>query len=298
MKQKLAAPCIDGALIDVGPGRSEAPVWRGAPEPGAFRALNFQTLNVTAALPPDPHVLALQAMFEGAGGAAALLQVVFRAADGAPLGVVGTDAGWAAFDGNAHRRPGPPAHGWSAGTAFLEYIDARAEPVGWAAARLHALARAGRPQTRRRFRPPTCGRSSRALSRRCRSSTSRLDCRFVRLDFSAPAPAFALSAWQVSYPWVETDSAFSSDNATLDAVYDLCRYTLHAVSLDTYTDSNTRERRVYEADGLIAETGRLLQRDVLFARHSHSYVFQHPTWPIEWFEMRPELVLVLTSPLL
>ena len=27
------------------------------------------------------------------------------------------------------------------------------------------------------------------------------------------------------------------------------RYTLEAASLDTYTDSNTRERRPYEADG-------------------------------------------------
>ena len=360
---------IDGALIDVGPGRSEAPVWRGAPEPGTFRALNFQTLDVTAALPPGgPHVLALQAMFEGAGGAAALLQVVFRAADGAALGVVGTDASWAAFDGDAHRKPGPPTHGKSAGTAFLEYIDARAEPVGWrlpgflpgagwapanatppSAADVRALhARMEPPMQvvdlalaalRPAARPPAAAASfigtfakefegglrlaitggaagtvvniscGEVLANDTVSSTwgwefawtlrdgdqeleqhKYMECRFVRLDFSAPAPAFSLSAWQVSYPWVETDSAFSSDNATLDAVYDLCRYTLYGVSLDTYTDSNTRERRVYEADGLIAETSRLLvQRDVLFARHSHSYVFQHPTWPIEWFEMRPFL---------
>jgi hypothetical protein len=73
-------------------------------------------------------------MYEVAGGATALLQVVFRAADGAPLGVVGTDASWAAFDGDAHRVPAPPTHGSSAGTHFLENIDARAEPVGWRAA--------------------------------------------------------------------------------------------------------------------------------------------------------------------
>ncbi len=359
---------VDGALVDVGPGRSEAPVWRGAPEPSAFRALNFQTLDVTATLPPGPHTLALQAMYEGLGGATALLQVVFRAADGAPLGVVGSDASWAAFDGDAHRRPAPPAHGHSAGTAFLENIDARAEPVGWRAAGfvpgagwapanatplsatdVHTLhARMEPPMQvvdlapaalRTAARPPaaaasfigtfarefqgglrlaiTGGAAGTVVNISCGEAlvndtvsftwgwefawTLRdgdqeleqhkyMECRFVRLDFSAPAPAFTLSAWQVSYPWRDEESAFASDNATLDAVYDLCRYTLHAVSLDTYTDSNTRERRVYEADGLIAESGRLLvQRDVLFARHSHSYVFQHPTWPIEWFEMRPFL---------
>jgi hypothetical protein len=36
-----------------------------------------------------------------------------------------------------------------------------------------------------------------------------------------------------------------------------------AASLDSYSDSNTRERRPYEADGIIAATARLLvQRDV------------------------------------
>ncbi len=35
-------------------------------------------------------------------------------------------------------------------------------------------------------------------------------------------------------------------------MYDLCRYTLLSAALDTYTDSNTRERTPYEADGLIA----------------------------------------------
>ena len=36
-----------------------------------------------------------------------------------------------AFDGDIHRKPGKPQHGSSAGTGFLEYIDARHEPVGW-----------------------------------------------------------------------------------------------------------------------------------------------------------------------
>ena len=70
------------------------------------------------------------------------------------------------------------------------------------------------------------------------------------------------------------------------------RYTLQAGVVDTYTDSNTRERRVYECDGLIAASGRLLvQGDVAWVRHSHSYVLQHPTWPVEWLQMTSLLAL-------
>ena len=35
----------------------------------------------------------------------------------------------------------------------------------------------------------------------------------------------------------------------------------------------------YEADGIIAATGRLLvQRDILWGRHSHAWVINDPTW--------------------
>ena len=73
---------------------------------------------------------------------------------------------------------------------------------------------------------------------------------------------------------------FAIGGTVLDAVWDLCRYTVNAGSLDTYTDSNTRERKPYEADWIIAATARLL---VLWARHSNAYVVGFaPTWPVEW----------------
>jgi len=73
-------------------------------------------------------------------------------------------------------------------------------------------------------------------------------------------------------------------------VWELSRYTLDAASMDTYTDSNTRERRPYEADGIIAATARLLvQRDYLWPRHSHAWVIQNPTWPVEWKQLSPFL---------
>jgi alpha-L-rhamnosidase len=41
---------------------------------------------------------------------------------------------------------------------------------------------------------------------------------------------------------------------------------------------------------MIAASGRILvQRDWLFPRHSHAYVMQHPTWPVEWLQITPFL---------
>lgn len=98
------------------------------------------------------------------------------------------------------------------------------------------------------------------------------------------ASDFEIGAWVVQAPYVDEDSSFNSSNETLNRVWELCRYTLQAAVLDTYTDSNTRERRPYEADGLIAAGARLyLQKSaVMWARHSHTYVFTHATWPVEW----------------
>jgi len=118
-----------------------------------------------------------------------------------------------------------------------------------------------------------------------------MECRFVTLDFPAGAPSnFSLSAWKVHYEWYDDDTHFDSSNKTLNAVWELSRYTLEAASLDTYTDSNTRERRPYEADGGVAATARLMvQREYMWARHSHAWVIQNPTWPVEWKQLTPFL---------
>jgi hypothetical protein len=62
-----------------------------------------------------------------------IFQLILTDSTGAASTVV-TDDSWLAFDGDAHRKPGPATDGGSAGTRFLEYIDARGEPVGWRAA--------------------------------------------------------------------------------------------------------------------------------------------------------------------
>ena len=348
---------VDDVLINLGPGRGEAPVWGGD---GAFRALPIATVDLTAALAEaGVHALALQTMHKNPS---VILEVVLTDAAGATV-TVSTDPTWLAFNGDAHRKPGPPTHGSSAGTAFLEYIDARGEPVGWRQAGFAAgadwapaVATAPSPSDQRAFHPRmqpplvvadiavtsivpvpassrthfladfgrefqgglrlsvTDGVAGTTVAVMCGESlqggttvadtwgweftwTLRdgaqvleqhkyLECRHASLVFSAPAPTFTLSAWRVNYPWVDTDSSFTSSNATLNAVYELCRYTLLSAALDTYTDSNTRERTPYEADGMIAATGRImLQRDFLWPRHSHAFVIQNPTWPVEWQQL-------------
>lgn len=80
---------------------------------------------------------------------------------------------------------------------------------------------------------------------------------------------FAMDAWGVRYEWHETDSSFTSSNATLTHVWNLCRNTVRDGVVDTYTDSNTRERRPYEADGMIAATARnFMQRDFMWSRYA------------------------------
>jgi hypothetical protein len=118
---------INDALADIGPGRGEAPVWEGD---GGFRGMPYATLDLTQALStPGTACLALQCMH---AAPLCIFQVTLYLSSGANVTMV-TDGSWQAFNGDKHRMPGRAQHGGSAGTGFLEYIDARGEPVGWRA---------------------------------------------------------------------------------------------------------------------------------------------------------------------
>ena len=89
-------------------------------------------------------------------------------------------------------------------------------------------------------------------------------------DADALAGVANLSVWTVAYPFADefaneeaaADGAaaaaaatvvgrFASSSDVLNDVFDLCVATLRRTSLDTFTDSNTRERLPYEGDGFI-----------------------------------------------
>ena len=97
-----------------------------------------------------------------------------------------------------------------------------------------------------------------------------MEFRYLSVIFSGEPPAnWTVSAWGVQAPWDAEDTYFKSSNTMLNKVWELSSYTLQAAVTDTYADSNTRERRPYEADGLIAAGDRLLlqRSSVMWGRH-------------------------------
>lgn len=87
----------------------------------------------------------------------------------------------------------------------------------------------------------------------------------------------------VTYPFDTRASHFVSDNAALNEVWDMCRYTIEATSaLGIYIDGD-RERIPYEADAIINQLGHYaVDSEYAMARRSSEYLLQHPTWPTEW----------------
>lgn len=87
----------------------------------------------------------------------------------------------------------------------------------------------------------------------------------------------------VTYPFDTRASHFVSDNAALNEVWNMCRYTIEATSaLGIYIDGD-RERIPYEADAIINQLGHYaVDREYAMARRTSEYLLQHPTWPTEW----------------
>lgn len=81
----------------------------------------------------------------------------------------------------------------------------------------------------------------------------------------------------------EGAASFTSSDPTLNAVWELCKYSIKATSfLGIYVDGD-RERHPYEADAYINQLGHYsIDREYTTARYSHEYLIEHPTWPTEW----------------
>lgn len=87
----------------------------------------------------------------------------------------------------------------------------------------------------------------------------------------------------VHYPFNDPAAQFHSSDSTLNAVWELCRYSMKATSFaGVYVDGD-RERIPYEADAYINQLGHYAaDREFSLARHSHEYLLHHATWPTEW----------------
>ena len=87
----------------------------------------------------------------------------------------------------------------------------------------------------------------------------------------------------VHYPMDMAQSSFACDNGTLNAVYELCKYSILATSFcGIYVDGD-RERTPYEADAYINQLCQYaIDADYSLGRKSFEWLMAHPTWPTEW----------------
>lgn len=117
-------------------------------------------------------------------------------------------------------------------------------------------------------------------------------------------------------------SCFISNDTLLNAVYDLCRYSVIANIFNGDYASSQRERMMYEADSYIHQMGHYaVDREFMTARYSLENMIYHATWPTEWIshaimmvwadylhtgdievirknykDLRPKLMIALTMP--
>ena len=78
-------------------------------------------------------------------------------------------------------------------------------------------------------------------------------------------------------------SSFDSSDATLNAVWKLCKHTMKATTaFGVYVDGD-RERKPYEADAYINFLSHLAcDANPEVGRYTIEYLLAHPTWPTEW----------------
>jgi alpha-L-rhamnosidase len=88
---------------------------------------------------------------------------------------------------------------------------------------------------------------------------------------------------RIEYPFDENAASFKSADTTLNAVWDLCKYSIRATTFcGVYVDGD-RERIPYEADAYINQLSHYgVDREYALARFSHEYLLEKPTWPTEW----------------
>lgn len=87
----------------------------------------------------------------------------------------------------------------------------------------------------------------------------------------------------VNYPFNDSAAIFQSADTILNAVWELCKYSIKATSFAGIYVDGDRERIPYEADAYINQLGHYAtDKEFSLARRSHEYLLHHATWPTEW----------------
>lgn len=107
--------------------------------------------------------------------------------------------------------------------------------------------------------------------------------RYAEIEAAAALEPASVRQVCVHYPFDESASSFASSDPVLNAVWDLCKWTIKATTFcGVYVDGD-RERIPYEADAYINQLGHYgVDREYALARYTHEYLLRYPTWPTEW----------------
>jgi hypothetical protein len=108
--------------------------------------------------------------------------------------------------------------------------------------------------------------------------------RYIEIEGAALAKdAVALRQLFVHTPFNDEASSFESSDATLNAVWNLCKHTMKATTVFGVYIDGERERIPYEADAYINQLSHYAcDLDPRVARASVTHLLANPTWPTEW----------------
>ena len=107
--------------------------------------------------------------------------------------------------------------------------------------------------------------------------------RYVEIEAAEGLDTAVIRQIFVHYPFDDKASSFESSDSVLNAVWELCKYSIKATTFcGVYVDGD-RERIPYEGDAYINQLGHYcLDSEYALARYTHEYLIQNPTWPTEW----------------
>lgn len=105
--------------------------------------------------------------------------------------------------------------------------------------------------------------------------------RYLEIEGLDEAPRDVIRHY-VHHPFGNS-AQFSSSDDVLNALWELCAYSMEATSFTGYHIDGDRERIPYECDALINQLCVYgVDRLYSLSRRSVDYLFDHPTWPTEW----------------
>jgi len=92
-----------------------------------------------------------------------------------------------------------------------------------------------------------------------------------------------VTQWRLQTEFDPATASFNSSSTALNQVWNLCHYSMEALSFDGIYVDGDRERTPYEADSYIHQLSSYgVDNDFTTVRCSFEYLTNHLTWPTEW----------------